>query len=638
MCGDAAWRPLNSNITPIIRALIIDQGSVAADDALAGIPDGPNIQVSPLSWNERKSAASATADVIIVLIDATGRAAALEIVRWRPEVPVVVVTSEPLTDGAELIRHGVEEVVRLDQRPRDGLLPVVERAVARRTRAALARLPTASSPERTFEQDAGFRALAEALPAAVFIVRDNRIAYVNPTLCALSGYVPEELLGRDAVSLLDASATDEAATAVKGGDVLSGPYEVQIRTRDGEDRWIDLTVAPATCGGGAATIGIGIDISIRKRLESRTRQRQQFEALGRLAGGVAHDFNNLLLIISGGIQLINEKLDAGDPLRETAEAIAQAAERASLLTRDLLAFGRRQMLIARPVNISEIVAGLEGVLRDRAGAAVRFSTKLAANLPLVRVDAARLEQALVNLVANAHDAMLAGGSLVISTDLVEVDAAMREGRPWLPDGVWVRLMVADTGPGIPPDLLPHVFEPFFSSKKTPSSGLGLSAVLGIVKQSGGFVWIDSEPGEGARVTILLPPLEQSSSVVTAAVPTAATKPRVLLVEDQEGVRSLLTTVLERAGFMLHTVADAEAALELADQIDIDVLVTDVVLPGLNGLELAERIRTSKPGVQVLYMSGYVGDSVLSEDAEAEQFLHKPFATQILVERLRSLTR
>jgi CheY-like chemotaxis protein len=368
------------------------------------------------------------------------------------------------------------------------------------------------------------------------------------------------------------------------------------------------------------------------------RRGLQLEAVGRLAGGVAHEFNNLLLVISGEAERLLDGLEAGDVLRPSAEAVARAAARAAALTQHLLAFGRQQMLIARPLNVNQVVADLAPALAQDLGAGVEHVTNLARDLPAVRMDRDRLEQVLLSVAANAREAMAGNGRVVISTDVLEPDADMLRERPWLKAGQWVRMRVADDGPGMPPEVLARVFEPFYTTKREEGSGFGLSTVYGIIKQSGGYVWIDSAPGAGACVTILLPPAE--AAVKPGAAPTAAPAPRphVLLVEDQDGIREMLTTMLEKQGFQVTTAANAEQALELAPGVPFDLLLTDVVLPGLPGPELARRLRARAPRLRVLFMSGYTGDAFRDQGdfGDERSFIQKPFASKALVERLRSL--
>ena len=492
--------------------------------------------------------------------------------------------------------------------------------------------------EQSLGQDeAKFRALAEASPAAIFIAQNGKVSYANPALAALTGFERGELIGIDPLDLVHASdrgAETDRGTRLRGEDGETHA-EIRIRTRGGEECWIDLTTTQVVYESGAAVVGTGIDVTERKRLERRVQQGQRLEAIGRLAGGVAHDFNNLLMVIGGETESLLDRLPHESPLRPSVHAIARAADRAASLTQQLLAFGRRQVLIARPVDLNQVVLDLPALLGSQ-GAGI--STHLTPELPPVRVDRTRLEQALINLVANARDAMGNRGSLTIATDFVDVDASMREGRPWLRGGRWVRLQMSDTGPGIAPDVLPHVFEPFFSTKGAgPATGLGLSTVYGIVKQSEGFVWIDSEPGAGARVTILLPPVEQPAAESSSAPPPAAPG-RVLLVEDEDGVRHLLANILDRNGFAVSSAPSAEAALEMLETTTFDVLVTDVMLPGMSGPELAREVRRRLPSMRLLFMSGYTGDAVpdVAEFGDERVFIQKPFGSRVLMARLRSL--
>jgi two-component system cell cycle sensor histidine kinase/response regulator CckA len=480
-----------------------------------------------------------------------------------------------------------------------------------------------------------FRALAEASPAAIFIVQHGRIAYANPMLVVLTGRQQRELVGLDPADLVHPSERDAAGARVRG-DEVGGPFELRLETRTDDECWVDLTTAQIVHPGGTAVVGTAIDITDRKRLEQRIQQRQRLEAVGRLAGGVAHDFNNLLMVIGGETERLREEIDEDSPLRGSVDAIALAADRAASLTQHLLAFGRRQMLIARDVDVNEVVSDVDSVLASDGPSA---SLRLTADLPAVNVDRARLEQALVNLVANARDAMGTGGALTITTDVADVDDSMRAGRPWLRGGTWVRLQVADTGPGIPADVLPHVFEPFFSTKNAgPATGLGLSTVYGIVKQSGGFVWIDSEPGSGTRVTILLPPARAPIGKPAREAPPAASAPRVLLVEDEDAVRTIVTEILERNGFTVTSAESAESALDILAIERFDVLLTDVMLPRMSGPALARSARRDAPGLPVLFMSGYAGDAVpdAAEFGDERVFIQKPFGSRALVARLRSL--
>jgi two-component system, cell cycle sensor histidine kinase and response regulator CckA len=496
--------------------------------------------------------------------------------------------------------------------------------------------------EELRRSEARFRALAEASPAGIFVAEDRRLTYVNPALAEITGYPWEELIGRDPLHLVHPDDRPDAEARVlrerSDGGVLR--HEVRVHTRAGEVRWLDLTTTAVGREKGVALVGIGIEITGRKQFEQSMAQRQPFEAIGRLAGGVAHDFNNLLLVIGGQVERLLDRLPAGDPLRQAAHEIERATERAATLTEHLLAFGRRQTLHARTVDVGELLDQVADRLGREGGDPVRPIVRRPDHLPPVHADRLRLEQVLRSLYANARDAMPEGGEVIMTADLVRVDEPMRAGRPWLPvGGTWVRLRIADSGPGIPASVLPRVFEPFFTTRRAGSgAGLGLSTVYGIVKQSAGYVWVDSEPGAGTCVTVLLPPGAPVPRIVDREPPTPAPRPRVLLVEDQDGVRELLTTVLQRNGFDVVSAASGEAAVDRASETSFDILLTDVVLPGMTGPDVARRIRQQAPRIQVLFMSGYTGDTVLdtAEFGGEASFIQKPFASKALIARLRDM--
>jgi PAS domain S-box-containing protein len=491
------------------------------------------------------------------------------------------------------------------------------------------------------DSESKFRALAEGSAAAIFISQNSKLLYVNPTLEALLGYRADELLGLDPLELIHPDHRAQLVTRPEDRPRVAGGEdrrEVRIRTRNGDERWVDLTTAPIVYLGRAAVVGTAIDITDRKALEQRVMASQRLEAVGRLAGGIAHDFNNLLLVISGQSERLLEGLAGGDPLRGAAAAIQGAAERAATLTHQLLAFGRRQMLIPSPIDLNTVVGDMEALLRHSVGKDVALVTQLAHNLPRTRADRAQIEQVLVNLAVNARDAMPQGGRLTLATDVFVVTDELRHSRPWLTDGQFVRLQVSDTGVGVSPDILPHLFEPFFTTKSGgPGSGLGLATVYGVVKQSGGFIWVDSRQGHGTRVTLLLPAVEAAVTEPMTTRPAPRENAVVLLVEDEEAVRELLISVLERAGFEVHAATTGEQALELERQRRFDVLLTDVVLPTITGPQLAREIRRRSPRTRVLFMSGYVGDSLdAAESGGPRAFIQKPFTARALVERVREL--
>ncbi len=372
-------------------------------------------------------------------------------------------------------------------------------------------------------------------------------------------------------------------------------------------------------------------------------QAQRMEAVGELAGGVAHQFNNLLTTILGYGRILLDRMAPDDPDRADIAEIYSSGERAAALTRQLLAFSRRQILEPSVVDVNAVVVNLETALANLMSEKVNVVMQLGAGLPAVRADSSQLEQALVNLAANARDAMPAGGTLKISTSVVEIDEPAAARHAGLTPGRHVCISVVDSGVGIAPEIAPRVFEPFFTTKPVGhGTGLGLSAVYGIVKQTGGYVFVESTPGSGSVFTIYLPALDVK---VPGQVSGDATPPAllqgsetVLLVEDETGVREVMRRILQRHGYTVISVEDAAAALDAVKQYPghVHVLVTDVVMPGQQGPDLARELATLKPELAVLYVSGYADrlEDVLATSVPSAGILHKPFSPEALVRAVR----
>jgi signal transduction histidine kinase len=382
----------------------------------------------------------------------------------------------------------------------------------------------------------------------------------------------------------------------------------------------------------------------RKRLEEQFRQAQKMEAVGRLAGGVAHDFNNLLTIITGFSEIILSGPRKDDATHRFVQEIRMAAERAAALTRQLLAFSRKQVLAPEVLDLNAVVSNLEKMLRRLIGEDVRLRTSLEPNLYPVKVDLGQIEQVLMNLAVNARDAMPDGGELTIETDNVELDDSYALVRPEVAPGPYARLVLTDTGCGIAPEVRTHLFEPFFTTKEPgKGTGLGLATVYGIVQQSGGFIDVYSAVGQGTTFRIHLPRCEDAGSL-----PAPAAKPllsahgteTILLVEDQDEVRCLAEQALSMNGYAVLGAGSGSVALEIARRHDgpIHLVVTDVVMPYMSGRELTARLADLRPETKVLYISGYTDDAVvrhgiLSADAN---FLQKPFTPQGLARKVREV--
>jgi len=472
---------------------------------------------------------------------------------------------------------------------------------------------------------------------------DGRLTDVNEAFVRTLGYPREELIGKRLEELVPPESREillkARARKLEGAETTI--YEHELVTRDGER--IQVEVASRLIERDGTVVGteaICRNITERCRLEHELRQAQRLEAIGRLAGGIAHDFNNLLTVIAG----YTETLLLGKRVEEEPELeqIADAARRATVLTRQLLAFSRRQVLQPRVIDLNEVVAGVTPMLTRLIGEDVELHTRLAEGLDPIRADPSQLEQVLVNLSVNARDAMPHGGRLVITTANVELDEEHVARHGEASTGPHVLLSVGDTGTGMDAETLAHAFEPFFTTKAVGSgTGLGLATVYGIVKQSGGSVWVYSEPGQGTTVKVYLPRSESRilEEAVRPAAPTGTGGcETILLAEDEESLRRLTARMLATQGYEVIAAETATEAVRIAEErgLEVDLLLTDLIMPELSGGELAKRVRTVAPGVRVLFMSGYADDVMTSKGAlePGAPFLGKPFSARDLAVKVR----
>jgi two-component system cell cycle sensor histidine kinase/response regulator CckA len=386
------------------------------------------------------------------------------------------------------------------------------------------------------------------------------------------------------------------------------------------------------------------DVSERKQLEGQLRQAQKMEAVGRLAGGVAHDFNNMLMVIKGHTELLLNVLPPTDGISRKIQQIDRSADRAASLTRQLLAFSRMQVLQPQVINLNSIVEEMGKLLPRLIGEDIDLVMRSSGNLGAIRADASQMEQVIMNLAVNARDAMAGGGKLLIETDNADLDYSYTMSHPLMKPGRYVQLTVSDSGTGMDAETQAHIFEPFFTTKeKGKGTGLGLATVYGIVKQSGGFIWVYSELGKGTCFKIYLPRVDQVEEQIGTPKPAAEVPngtETVLLAEDEADVREIARQFLESGGYQVIEAKNGAEAIQVAraNVGKIDLLVTDMVMPGMTGQELAMQLQREQPGLCVIFMSGY-SEHAATEMADADpgvRLLTKPFSRSALLRAVREM--
>lgn len=497
--------------------------------------------------------------------------------------------------------------------------------------------------------ESGFRSMIEDAPYGIYrAATDGRLLRANPALQKMLGYEKLD-------ELLDASLARHFFRSPSDFDGLRElldsanefkDVEVELKRKDGAPIIVRCTGRRVReeHEGMACFDVFAEDVTERRILERQLRMAGKMEAVGRLSGGIAHDFNNLLGVIIGYSQVLKRRLEPGNALREHVEEIEKAGQRAAALTRQLLAFSRQQILSPSVLRLNDLVLDMVKMLPRLLGEDIAVNTSLGQELGRVKADQGQIEQVIMNLAVNARDAMPEGGKLRIETANVELDQAYAWQHPGAKPGLYVKLAVIDSGTGMEKETLAHIFEPFFTTKEVgKGTGLGLATVYGVVKQSGGYIWVDSEPGRGSSFQIFLPRVAEPAPVVTAATPlieTVGGSETILLVEDSEPLRKLTQSFLAAHGFRVLVAQDGEEALQVEGRHSgkIDLLLTDVVMPGMHGRALAERLLPKQTGMRVLYISGYT-DSFVARHGVIEAgmvLLHKPFTEEVLIRKVREV--
>jgi PAS domain S-box-containing protein len=493
------------------------------------------------------------------------------------------------------------------------------------------------------ENEAKFRILAETTPTAIFIHQEGIVVYANAACESISGYSRDEIMGRPVWMMFHDEDRDEFRRRAERrlrGEEFETRYEARLIRKTGDVRWVDYSAARITLDHRPAVVCSGIDITEQRALEAHLRQSQKMEAIGHLAGGVAHEFNNLLMIIRTYSELLQGSLPLNDRLRRKIEPIMIAAERGASLTGQMLAFSRKQIVSRVVLDLNVLIDQATMMLRRFIGEDIEFQVVKADSLGAVEVDRDQIFQVLMNLCVNARDAMPQGGGLTIATENVTVKQNEIGGQLDLDPGNYVRLSVTDTGIGISSEIQQQIFEPFFTTKEVgKGTGLGLATVYGIVKQSGGQVTVTSELGQGARFDVYLPQVEwavASGTSVKAKAPRGGTE-TLLVVEDEANLRNAISEFLGSLGYRVLVAGSGEAALMLATEHEqIDLLLSDIVMPKMSGRELSQVLGTMRPDMKIIFMSGYAADELLRYNIQEmhSAFLQKPVSLETLARTIR----
>ena len=502
--------------------------------------------------------------------------------------------------------------------------------------------------EELWLRDRAIQAVSQGILITDPNLPDNPIIYASPGAEKLTGYLAEELVGHNCRMLQGAGTDPETVKLIREAIAAQKECSAEILNyrKDGTPFWNALYISPVRDEQGKLYnfIGVQVDVSERRNLESQIHQSQKMETIGQLAGGVAHDFNNLLSIIIGYCELLKDTLPEEDPNLELIESIFNAGERAAGLTNQLLSFSRRSVIEPKVFDLNTVIRSTEKILGRIIGEDIEMVSILDPQLSRIKADPGLIGQVVMNLAVNARDAMPQGGKLTMETKNLILDEAYVNSHLEVQPGPYVLLMVSDTGIGMTAEVKSHIFEPFFTTKgQGKGTGLGLSVVHGIVKQSNGQIGVYSEPGVGTTFKVYLPAIDDVIRTHRSQPKQKSTSPgkeSVLLVEDEAELRKLAFTILKSQGFQVLTAASGQQALEIMQQhpAGVDILVTDVVMPGMSGRQLAELLTAQFPQMKVLYLSGYTDDAIVRHGILQSEvaFLQKPFTPSLLTNKVRQV--
>ncbi len=574
-----------------------------------------------------------------------------------PYVKVIMMTGEPTVEtAAESLRSGAFDYL-FKPISKDVVLKIVRNALNiktleedkrrleeenRRYQENLEHL-VGERTKALRDSENRLRTILDSIPVGVVTIdmETHKITDVNPFAARLLALPKEQIIGSRCYRFICPSE-EGACPVTDQGERIENSESVLV-LENGDKIPILRTVSRFMLGKREYLLESFIDLADRKKLEAQLQQAQKMEAIGTLAGGVAHDFNNLLTSILGNSELALAKIDLDDPLHEEIEEIKNAGQRAAALTRQLLIFSRKQIIQPRILNLNEIISDIKKMLVRMIEEHIELKMNYAPDLQSVNIDPTQIEQVVFNLAANARDAMPSGGTLTIETENLELNEKHFQ-RPLIDKepGPYIKLSIRDNGVGMDEETQTHIFEPFFTTKEIgKGTGLGMSTVYGIVKQNGGFIQVDSEKGRGTTFEIYLPAVEGSTEPKT--MPSHEVSPgseSVLVVEDDHSLRKLVCNILEKYGYQVQEAPNGEEALKVIAENEkpIHLLVTDVIMPGMGGRMLAERLQSQQPDIKVLFMSGYMDQTISHQDLSAAElnFIEKPFSPQKLANKIREI--